>query len=75
MISTILGPLRYSIPQCKSMQKKGEICRPGNVSTLNVTVGYPDGTELKLEDVHYIFCPCVDGLLCDAKEGVCKEID
>lgn len=66
--------MRYSLPQCKAMQKEGEVCRPGNVSTLNVTLGYPDGSELTLKDVYYIFCPCADGLSCDIKEGVCNKL-
>ncbi|XP_012345115.1 astakine-like [Apis florea] len=65
-----LGPIRYSIPQCKPMQGKGEVCRPTNV-TFNVTLGYPDGSLLKIEDVHFIFCPCIDGFSCE--KGVCKE--
>ncbi|XP_071866915.1 uncharacterized protein isoform X2 [Bombus fervidus] len=69
-----IGPMRYSVPQCKAMQKEGEVCRPGNVSTLNVTLGYPDGSQLTLKDVYYIFCPCADGLSCDIKEGVCNKL-
>ncbi|XP_076663147.1 astakine [Andrena cerasifolii] len=68
-----IGPMRYSIPQCKPMQEEGNICRPGSVSTLNMTATYPDGAEVLLTDVHYILCPCVDGLACDTKEGVCKN--
>ena len=56
------------------MQEEGDICRPASASTINMTVGYPDGSELTLNNVHYILCPCTDGLSCDVKEGVCREI-
>nr|XP_034179903.1 uncharacterized protein LOC117604180 isoform X1 [Osmia lignaria] len=68
-----IGPIRYSIPECRAMQKEGEICRPGSASAINMTVGYPDGALVTLTDVHYILCPCANGLSCDAKEGVCKD--
>ncbi|KOC63709.1 Astakine [Habropoda laboriosa] len=68
-----IGGARYSIPECKAMQEEGEVCRPGNPSTLNVTLGYPDGSEITLKDVHFIFCLCADGLSCDVKEGICKK--
>lgn len=52
------------------MQGKGEVCRPTN-EPFNVTLGYPDGSLLKIEDVHFIFCPCTNGLSCE--KGICKE--
>lgn len=39
-----------------------------------MTVGYPNGAEITLKEVHYILCPCASGLACDLKEGVCKDI-
>ncbi|XP_043517845.1 astakine-like isoform X2 [Frieseomelitta varia] len=69
-----IGPIRYSIPQCRPMQEEGDTCRPASASTINMTVGYPDGSELTLNNVHYILCPCADELSCDVKEGVCREI-
>nr|XP_003708605.1 PREDICTED: astakine-like [Megachile rotundata]XP_012153357.1 PREDICTED: astakine-like [Megachile rotundata] len=68
-----IGPLRYSIPQCKVMQAEGEICRPGSTSPTNMTLGYPDGALVTLTNVHYILCPCANGLTCDTKEGICKD--
>ncbi|XP_076758719.1 astakine [Xylocopa sonorina] len=68
----VLGPYRYSYPQCLPRITKGEICRPSSSSTQNMTLEYPNGLVLKLTDVHYILCPCADGLSCDLKEGVCK---
>lgn len=56
------------------MQKEGDICRPASASTIDMTVGYPDGSELTLKNVHYILCPCADGLSCDIKDGVCRKI-
>ncbi|CAL7938481.1 unnamed protein product [Xylocopa violacea] len=69
----VIGPYRYSYPQCLPMKIKGEICRPGSASTQNMTLEYPNGLVLKLTDVHYILCPCADGLSCDIKEGVCMK--
>ncbi|XP_076166195.1 astakine [Ptiloglossa arizonensis] len=66
-----IGPIRYSIPQCKPMQEEGEVCRPGSASTINMTATYPDGVQVLLTDVHYIMCPCADGLSCNG--GVCKH--
>ncbi|CAK9795021.1 unnamed protein product [Anthophora plagiata] len=68
-----LGAVRYSIPQCKPMQEEGNVCRPGDPVTLNVTLGYPDNTEITIKGVHFLFCPCADGLTCDKKGGFCKE--
>lgn len=70
-----IGPIRYSIPQCKPLQDVGQVCRPGSVTPINMTVSYPDGAQVLLTDVHYILCPCADGLTCNAKEGMCKESD
>lgn len=65
------GPIRYSTPQCKPLLSLGDTCRPASASTINMTAAYPDGTQVLLTDVHYIMCPCADGLFCD--RGVCKE--
>ncbi|XP_078033023.1 astakine isoform X2 [Augochlora pura] len=66
-----IGANRYSTPQCKPMQALGEMCRPGSASTINMTASYPDGAQVLLTNVHFILCPCADGLFCD--RGVCKE--
>ncbi|KZC05910.1 Astakine [Dufourea novaeangliae] len=66
-----IGPIRYSIPQCRPMQAEGEICRPASEFPINMTAAYPDGAQVLLTDVHYILCPCANGLSCD--KGVCKD--
>ncbi|XP_076301406.1 astakine [Lasioglossum baleicum] len=66
-----IGAIRYSTPQCRPMQAAGETCRPSSASTINMTASYPDGAQVLLTDVHYILCPCADGLFCD--QGTCSE--
>lgn len=66
-----IGAVRYSIPQCRPMQAVGETCRPSSASTINMTAAYPDGAQVLLTDVHYILCPCDDGLFCN--QGTCSE--
>nr|XP_033322205.1 astakine-like [Megalopta genalis] len=66
-----IGANRYSTPQCRPMHAVGEVCRPGIPSTINMTASYPDGVQVQLTNVHYILCPCADGLFCNL--GVCEE--
>ncbi|XP_043279965.1 astakine-like [Venturia canescens] len=63
----VLGGNRYSIPQCMPLLESGASCRPRNVQ-LNTTLVYPDGNQITLTDVYFIFCPCTYGLSCEAKE-------
>lgn len=66
----VLGPSRYSLPQCSPMREKAETCRPYK-EKLNTTLHYPNDAKLSIVDVSYILCPCNEGLNCDLKEGVC----
>ncbi|KAL0108021.1 hypothetical protein PUN28_014943 [Cardiocondyla obscurior] len=67
----LLGPSRYAVPTCMPFQQKGEQCRV-NADTITTKLTYPDDSEKTVNDVHYILCPCADGLSCDPKRGVCN---
>ncbi|XP_015184135.1 PREDICTED: astakine-like [Polistes dominula] len=66
----VLGGGRYTIPQCSPLLEEAATCRPNN-ELLNMTLHYPNDTQLKISDVYHILCPCNEGLICDRKEGVC----
>ncbi|EGI67870.1 Astakine [Acromyrmex echinatior] len=65
----LLGPMRYSIPTCMPFQQKDEQCRV-NAETITTILTYPDTSQIEVKDIHYILCPCADGLSC--KHGICK---
>ncbi|XP_072756523.1 uncharacterized protein [Anoplolepis gracilipes] len=65
----LLGPSRYALPTCMPFQQKGEQCRV-NADTFTANLTYPDKSELEIKDVHFILCPCTNGLVC--KRGICK---
>ncbi|KYN41891.1 hypothetical protein ALC56_03712 [Trachymyrmex septentrionalis] len=52
-------------------QQKGEQCRV-NAETITTNLTYPDTSEIAVKDIHYILCPCADGLFCNPKRGICK---
>ncbi|XP_018338557.1 PREDICTED: astakine-like [Trachymyrmex septentrionalis] len=66
-----LGPTRYTKPTCMPFQQKGEQCRV-NAETITTNLTYPDTSEIAVKDIHYILCPCADGLFCNPKRGICK---
>ncbi|XP_034940358.1 astakine-like [Chelonus insularis] len=68
----VIGPIRYSVPQCKKLLERDEFCRPMSTPLFNVTLGYPDGSQIHLKKVHYIFCPCAQGLTCNRSDELCN---
>ncbi|XP_043467165.1 astakine-like isoform X2 [Leptopilina heterotoma] len=69
-----LQPTRYSIPTCSPMIKEGLVCKP-SINIINTTLSYPNGNQLTIWNVHYIMCPCEDGLVCDRRAGgICKSV-
>lgn len=65
----LLGPSRFAIPTCMQFQQKGEQCRV-NADTVTANLTYPNDSRLETKDVHFILCPCTDGLSC--KRGICN---
>ena len=66
-------PDKYSAPRCNPVKQEGENCRPASSSTFNTTLYYPDGAQVELTNVHYIMCPCSNGLTCDTSDGICRD--
>ncbi|XP_032665598.1 astakine-like [Odontomachus brunneus] len=67
----LLPPSRYAIPNCMPLQQKGDQCRI-NANTITTNLTYPDNSQLKVVNVHYILCPCATGLSCNLKNGICE---
>lgn len=67
----VLYPSRYSIPACIPMGAINEPCRPGEPRLYNTTLWYPNGKYINAFNVNYVICPCLDGLLCHPKKGIC----
>ncbi|KYN16810.1 Astakine [Trachymyrmex cornetzi] len=67
----LLGPMRYTRPTCMPFQQKGEQCRV-NADTITANLTYPDNSQIEVKDIHFILCPCANGLSCNSKLGICK---
>ncbi|XP_014616409.1 PREDICTED: astakine-like [Polistes canadensis] len=61
---------RYVIPQCRPLLKKTETCK-GDDRLFNTTLYYPNDKKLTISGVHFVLCPCHEGLICGLKEKVC----
>ncbi|XP_034245098.1 astakine-like isoform X2 [Thrips palmi] len=71
----VLGTGRFSLPRCVPMPDLGETCRPGRERPENVTLSYPDGSEVFLSAVHLQLCPCTPGLRCDPQQAACAAAE
>ncbi|XP_029160672.1 astakine-like [Nylanderia fulva] len=65
----LLGPSRFAIPTCMPFQQKREQCRV-NADTVTANLTYPNSRSLEIKEIHFILCPCADGLSC--KHGICN---
>ncbi|OXU22770.1 hypothetical protein TSAR_016792 [Trichomalopsis sarcophagae] len=73
---TISATERYSYPRCQKLHEVGDYCRAEGPLLTNDNVTYPDGsksTDVHLEDVYLLFCPCAPGLVCDSDERICRQ--
>ncbi|RLU18611.1 hypothetical protein DMN91_008968 [Ooceraea biroi] len=66
-----MWPSRYATPACMPFQQRGEQCRV-NADTISTNLTYPDDSRIEVESIHYILCPCADGLSCNFKKGICN---
>ncbi|KAF4527812.1 hypothetical protein B566_EDAN016436 [Ephemera danica] len=67
----MIGMHRYSIPTCLPYSEAGEPCRPWDNEPVNLTLSYPDGAHVTLQDVHRQFCPCSQELVCSLLSLAC----
>jgi len=52
-------------------QQEYEQCRV-NAETITTNLSYPDNSQLEVKGVHFILCPCADGLSCNPERGICN---
>lgn len=63
----------YSYPRCQKLHEEGDYCRPDGPMITNGSRTYPDESEIMLDEVFVLFCPCAPGLICDRDERVCRN--
>lgn len=67
----LVGFERYSFPRCAPRGNVGDWCRIQN-SPREMTLGYPNGLVLELQEAYHGFCPCRAGLLCSRTTSQCS---
>ncbi|KAL7287295.1 hypothetical protein TKK_0018421 [Trichogramma kaykai] len=68
----VIEQMRYSLPSCKPLLKKGESCRPGAPWRSSSEYYYPNGKKVKVEGIYVTIPPCEEGLECKRPMGVCE---
>ncbi|GFX40819.1 uncharacterized protein TNCV_3760431 [Trichonephila clavipes] len=59
----VLGMSRYSTASCRSLGKQDDFCRLDNPA-IDTVHEYPNGLVKHFKDVHILFCPCEENLIC-----------
>ncbi|XP_069180565.1 astakine isoform X1 [Procambarus clarkii] len=66
-----VGQMRYSIPSCTPLGDLGHHCYyPGG--SQDMTLHYPNGLQIKVEDAYLGMCPCRAGLECSRTSRTCQ---
>lgn len=67
----VVGYDRYSFPQCSPLGEVGSWCRIMS-SPRPMTLAYPNGLMIHLQDAYHGMCPCRPGLVCSRMSSTCQ---